>query len=433
MCCCVPATVGLLIWGASAGFHANNKGGAITAVCFAVVIVAMCCACYLCCAWNFSESLDADSADNKAKPQQPKAKPLVPTYSGPWTNYQSSTSPCAAATTPGYTELACRPTSSSATAPVAHSDGGPAQWEWEETYGTDTMVEWIDYDTATNAALNKAWRAFCSNKRKCQCDVKINRTTYRITFEPLGGALGCRQKNMSTGNIRRIRRTLEVRVAYGERGEDVRVEASVLAHYQRKAAAVATATSALPKWSKSTRVQRLSGGTTKITLTSANVGSHARESFEWNMAVGQFKRLTGGASKSIAAVDVYSCPAVEQQYHQTRAAFTRAGTPDEEVWVFHGSMPSKVCSIMTGGFRVGGVDAGVAVANGALHGHGVYTAKGPGTPMSYAGGGKEVILARALQGHLGEEGNSDCWEPKGDWAVFRDGRQLLPVYVVRFR
>ena len=90
---------------------------------------------------------------------------------------------------------------------------------------------------------------------------------------------------------------------------------------------------------------------------------------------------------------------------------------------------------MAGGFKVGGHD--VALAHGALHGHGIYTAKGPDTPMDYAGvaSSEYVILARALPGAIGVgagEASCDCWEPEQDWAIFRSGSQLLPVYVVRF-
>ena len=102
--------------------------------------------------------------------------------------------------------------------------------------------------------------------------------------------------------------------------------------------------------------------------------------------------------------------------------------------MFHGTAPKNIPLIMEGGFKVGGKAPGVGVANGALYGHGVYSAKGPGTPMSYSqhAGGKAVILARALQGNIGPQGTSDCWEPKGDWAIFRDASQLLPLYVVHY-
>ena len=110
--------------------------------------------------------------------------------------------------------------------------------------------------------------------------------------------------------------------------------------------------------------------------------------------------------------------------------------PSKEIWVFHGTAPKNIPLIMEGGFKVGGKAPGVGVANGTVYGNGVYSAKGPGTPMCYSksGGGKAVILARALQGNIGPQGSpsSDCWEPKGDWAIFRDGSQLLPLYVVHY-
>ena len=59
-----------------------------------------------------------------------------------------------------------------------------------------------------------------------------------------------------------------------------------------------------------------------------------------------------------------------------------AGKPIDQQWVFHGTAPEKVHSICAEGFKVGG-EGGVAITNGAVHGHGVYTAKGPKTPMGY--------------------------------------------------
>ena len=78
------------------------------------------------------------------------------------------------------------------------------------------------------------------------------------------------------------------------------------------------------------------------------------------------------------------------------------------------------------------------VANGTLHGRGVYTAVGPRTSMQYGGGAAGcVVLARALPGECLDgrgEGHAsvDSWRPCGDWLVFRSGAQLLPVYAVHF-
>jgi hypothetical protein len=52
-----------------------------------------------------------------------------------------------------------------------------------------------------------------------------------------------------------------------------------------------------------------------------------------------------------------------------------------------------------------------------------------------------VILAKALMGSCSEECNpsvrsigatDDSWKPERDWLVFRDGKQLVPLFVIHF-
>ena len=74
------------------------------------------------------------------------------------------------------------------------------------------------------------------------------------------------------------------------------------------------------------------------------------------------------------------------------------------------------------------------IVNGAAYGHGVYTAKGPDTPMGYARDTKAVILCLALPGRKGVQGQDDSWSPHGhpDWMIFKTAGQLWPKYVVWF-
>ena len=158
-------------------------------------------------------------------------------------------------------------------------------------------------------------------------------------------------------------------------------------------------------------------------------GANSREQDEFNFASGQLERLRGGArGSSVRQVDVYESPALDAAYAAAAAALPGS----REIWIFHGT-PS-VDPIMASGFKVGGKDEGVGVANGSVHGHGVYTATGPDTPMHYAraGGASAVILAKALEGTRGAQGVGDCWAPRGDWLVFKSGKQLLPKYVVHY-
>jgi hypothetical protein len=164
-------------------------------------------------------------------------------------------------------------------------------------------------------------------------------------------------------------------------------------------------------------------------------GSHStRDVFEYNMAYGQFLRLVQGNRRiKVTQVDVYENQRLQARYDHTRNQLSSSGRACEELWVFHGTPAANVAAIMLNGFQAGG-SGGIPILNGAAFGHGIYTAKGPDTPMSYGSGARQVILARALRGRCGRDstGDADSWEPKGDWVVFRKGEQLLPVYVVHF-
>ena len=79
-----------------------------------------------------------------------------------------------------------------------------------------------------------------------------------------------------------------------------------------------------------------------------------------------------------------------------------------------------------------GQPGGPPIANGAAYGHGIYSAKGPQTPMGYGGASHSVILALALPGKQGAMGVDDSWTPRGDWVIFKSGAQLLPKYVAHY-
>ena len=299
----------------------------------------------------------------------------------------------------------------------AHADGMVKEmaaavrsggWEWEEN-----DASWKPYDAAASAALDEAWLRFTSSDGAASVTVLSDR--YTVDFATW------QQTRSDTGGQRAVRRLASpFEVASSGGGSS----------------SAGGASSSLPEWSPSTPATPLGGGGATVrTLTSASAGSLARESMEWNVAKEQFMRLSGGGSgRVVAEVDVYSCPAVEACFAACKTEFTRRGVSTHEIWVFHGTAPANVRAIMTSGFKVGGRDTGVGVAHGVVHGHGVYTAKGPAVPMGYTNGGNEVILARALQGQVGAQEASDCWGNGGsDWAIFREGKQLLPRYVVRFR
>jgi hypothetical protein len=188
-------------------------------------------------------------------------------------------------------------------------------------------------------------------------------------------------------------------------------------------------------WAGPGVVMGASGATKHVIRADAlRGGADSREQDEFNFACAQLVRLHSGtrprAVLQVLQVDVYEDPNQDAAYAAVRETLPEGSL---ELWVFHGT--PQVDAIMVGGFKVGGLDAGVGVANGTVHGHGVYTATGPDTPMRYArhgGGANTVILAKALEGTRGAPGRSDCWAPRGDWLVFKSGAQLLPKYVVHW-
>ena len=180
------------------------------------------------------------------------------------------------------------------------------------------------------------------------------------------------------------------------------------------------------KWNQSTTCIRMNGGVSKYTIVDPGA-SFSKELAEYNMAFAQFSRLVEGFRPKIDKIDVYENPVLEANFKAEEAKMAREGISTEATWVFHGtSSNSNIDSIMLDGFKVGG--EGVPVANGTAYGRGVYSATSPNTPMGYAMGVRQVILALALKGRDG----GISWEPQRDWIVFRSGNQLLPRYVVHF-
>lgn len=152
------------------------------------------------------------------------------------------------------------------------------------------------------------------------------------------------------------------------------------------------------------------------------------EALHYNQAVAHFAIMTNNKLGVPTTVEFVHNTTLQAQFDQCRQ---QMGSRAKEVWVFHGTASANVDSILSNGFRVGGVD--VPVANGTAYGRGVYTSTAADTAHQY-GAGRQVLLARALTAREGtrDDGICDMWRPRPVWAVFREGRQLLPVYVLRF-
>jgi hypothetical protein len=157
----------------------------------------------------------------------------------------------------------------------------------------------------------------------------------------------------------------------------------------------------------------------------------SREEAEFYKASGQYYHLLGDKSRKVNQVDVYISKKNEKKYLAQKEKLKSLGKSHEETWVFHGTSDGKVVKeICCNGFKVGGEE--VLIQNGAAYGHGVYTAQGPDTPMTYGKSSSRVILCLGLLGTCGKQGIDDSWRPNSDWVVFKDPAQLLPKYVVHF-
>jgi hypothetical protein len=166
----------------------------------------------------------------------------------------------------------------------------------------------------------------------------------------------------------------------------------------------------------------------------------SKEQSEFQKAAFQFFTFTKYPIEYVKRVEVIEYgpnSKVRTNYECCRASFAAQGLSTVEALVFHGT-PSldTVRKIVTHGFKVGGKDEGVGVAHGSAHGLGVYTAISPSTPQSFCAGSNALILAKGLRGkqtqnhHTNKKANSVC--PNADWIIFKEGCQVLPLYVVHF-
>jgi len=167
-------------------------------------------------------------------------------------------------------------------------------------------------------------------------------------------------------------------------------------------------------------------------LKEGEVGEKAgsRELDEFNMAVGQYLRLLRTESRGVKQVDVYDSPKVQKAFSDKKRELKARGSDGSQIWVFHGTAKENIEKICAGGFIVARDPS--QIVNGAVYGHGVYTAKGPATPMGYARDVNAVILCLALPGRQGVQGQDDSWSPQQDWMIFKTAEQLRPKYVVWF-
>jgi hypothetical protein len=155
---------------------------------------------------------------------------------------------------------------------------------------------------------------------------------------------------------------------------------------------------------------------------------------DFDFAKAHFARGAGqGRQRRVTLVERYDNAALRSRYDTKKKAIG-----GKEVWVLHGTGRAITRQIMSGGFKVGGKE--VPQENGASYGRGVYTTTEQGTAVLYSEKRKcrQVILAQGLRGKHGRKiSEGDSWLAsfgRGPSAtcVFRDGAQLLPVFVIHY-
>ena len=90
-----------------------------------------------------------------------------------------------------------------------------------------------------------------------------------------------------------------------------------------------------------------------------------------------------GSSAKVTQVDCYHNPALIERYERKHCELKEKGY-DERRFVFHGTREDNIDSILSDGFKIGGIDT--KVANGNVFGVGIYTAVDPGLSACYAKG-----------------------------------------------
>ena len=126
-------------------------------------------------------------------------------------------------------------------------------------------------------------------------------------------------------------------------------------------------------------------------------GIATEDSHHFTQAFTQYGALLQGSAKRVQKVEYYVNPVLQANFDKKAAEFRAAGKSDDITWVFHGTALANTPKIMEGGFKVGGKtypDGVFPIANGAVHGQGVYSATGPNTPMGYSRSGQIILVRR---------------------------------------
>lgn len=165
-----------------------------------------------------------------------------------------------------------------------------------------------------------------------------------------------------------------------------------------------------------------------------------RENY-YRIAESQFNRWNARSKnpRHLQSVDLFLNSTLEKKFKRQKASFVeKYGERDrrsKEIWAFHGTPLANPEVIMKENFRIDKIKR-------TGYGHGIYFSEYPETSLGY---GKNLILARLLQGYEGDatkcrnrdncaEHDSHVVQPNAQnysqMVVIRNPDQILPMFIL---
>jgi hypothetical protein len=158
-----------------------------------------------------------------------------------------------------------------------------------------------------------------------------------------------------------------------------------------------------------------------------------------------FENFVGRQGLRVKAVRLIVNKPLENRYSAKKKKMAgECGGEDKvnEVYIWHGSRQANYDTIMRDGLKVGGVDAGVPVAQGAAYGYGIYSATTPDTPMGYASDSQWLLACLAMKGNVSatrgaigqlDNGKTHSHAPgPAFWHIFFTKEQVLPRFLIQY-
>ncbi|KAF9073955.1 hypothetical protein BDP27DRAFT_1416651 [Rhodocollybia butyracea] len=126
---------------------------------------------------------------------------------------------------------------------------------------------------------------------------------------------------------------------------------------------------------------------------------------------------------------------LEKRFEQAKEALSTVVDTSQELMLFHGTAEQNIDSILSNGFRIGGVKKH-RIANGTAMGYGVYLAFDSMVSLQYAQGANRIFACRVCPGALTADCNYSRLPPRTENPLHEPYHTYNPnpdaVYVVRY-